>query len=124
MHIVEYLEGTVELGAGARGQVAQGPQLVEGRLTAALLLGGVQGLVVEAVLHAHPVTFLQGKAQQVDFVSGVAVPLLGGKPVKRKLLKYFSFLECRQQVRGGGAQGGFSLKIQRKLLYVITLGRR
>jgi hypothetical protein len=102
MHIVEDLEGAVELGAGARGQVAQGPQLVEGRLTAALLLGGVQGLVVEAVLHAHPVALLQGKAQQVDLVSGVTVPLLGGEPVKRNFLKYLSTLECREQVKEGG----------------------
>ncbi len=81
MHIVKNFEGAVQLRPGAHGQIAKGSQLVEGRLTATLVLGGVQGLVIETVLHAHPVTFLQGKTHQVDLVSGVAIPLHRSEPV-------------------------------------------
>ena len=89
MNVIEDLERAVQLRAGARCQVAQGPQLVERRLAAALGLGGVKGLVVETILHAHPVTLLQWEAQQVHLLRGVAVSLLRGEPVKEK--KQFLF---------------------------------
>lgn len=74
--IVKDLVGAVQLRAPARGQVAQGSQDVEGRTAATFLLRGVQGLVIEAILHAHAIALLQGQAQQVDLVLGVAVSLL------------------------------------------------
>jgi hypothetical protein len=40
----------------------------------------VQGFVVQAVLHAHAVAFLEGQAQQIHLLRRVAVPLLGGEP--------------------------------------------
>ena len=59
--VIEDLESAVELGARAGGKVAQGPELVERGLTVALGLRGVEGFVVETVLHAHPVAWAKQK---------------------------------------------------------------
>ncbi len=75
-HVVKDAVGAVEVGAPADGEVAHGADGVEGRDAAALVLGGVERLVVQAVVHAHPVALLQGQAQQVDLVRGVAIALL------------------------------------------------
>ena len=82
MDIVKDLERAVELRPRASRKLPQGPELVERRLAAALGLSGVQGLVVEAVLHAHAVAFLEGQAEKVDLFSCVAIPLLWCEPVK------------------------------------------
>ncbi len=49
----------------ARGQLPQFSVYVEGRTAAALLLGGVERLVVQAVLHAHAVALAERQAHQV-----------------------------------------------------------
>ena len=64
--VIEDLESAVELGARAGGKVAQGPELVERGLTVALGLRGVEGFVVETVLHAHPVAWAKQK-ELVDY---------------------------------------------------------
>jgi hypothetical protein len=74
-----------------RSQVAERAQLVERRLAPALGLGRVQCLVVQAVLHAHPVALLEGQAQQVDLVGRVTVALLRREPEG-------SFFKTRDQV--------------------------
>jgi hypothetical protein len=53
-NVVKDPVGAVELRPLARRQVAEGAEHVKGRTAAALLLGCVEGFVVEAVLHTHP----------------------------------------------------------------------
>ena len=64
--IVKDLERAVELRPRASRKLPQGPELVERRLTVALGLRGVEGLVVETVLHAHPVAWAKQK-ELVDY---------------------------------------------------------
>ena len=106
--IVKYSVRTVQLGSLAGSDVAQLAQDVERRFASANGFGGMKGLVVQAVLHAHPVAFFQRQTFQIHFVMDITVSFQGSEPFNGRLAgDDFSDTESHVGLVAGSKDKGF-----------------